>query len=76
MLTTPRLIAAKASCVGYAGTGVEIEIRDEGGALLPGGGTGEVHLRGRHMSIGHIDATGFQPLPPDGFPRYRRSWAY
>jgi len=28
---------------------------------------GEVHLRGRHMSCGHIDAGGFQPLPEDGF---------
>jgi malonyl-CoA/methylmalonyl-CoA synthetase len=26
-----------------------------------------VHLRGRHMSIGHIDANGFHPLPEDGF---------
>ena len=54
-------------CVGYAGTGVEIEISDEDGKRLPSGETGEVHLRGRHMSIGHIDTNGFQPLPPDGF---------
>jgi acyl-CoA synthetase (AMP-forming)/AMP-acid ligase II len=54
-------------CVGYAGTGVEIQIRDEDGTVLPQGETGEVHLRGRHMSCGHIDANGFQPLPPDGF---------
>jgi len=54
-------------CVGYAGTGVEIEVRDEDGTRLPSGETGEVHLRGRHMSIGHIDTNGFQPLPPDGF---------
>jgi acyl-CoA synthetase (AMP-forming)/AMP-acid ligase II len=54
-------------CVGYPGTGVEIEIRDENNAALPHGETGEVHLRGRHMSIGHIDANGFNPLPPDGF---------
>jgi acyl-CoA synthetase (AMP-forming)/AMP-acid ligase II len=54
-------------CVGYAGTGVEIEIRDEDNAKLPPGEVGEVHLRGRHMSCGHIDGAGFHPLPPDGF---------
>jgi acyl-CoA synthetase (AMP-forming)/AMP-acid ligase II len=54
-------------CVGYAGTGVEIQIRDEDGAVLPQGEVGEVHLRGRHMSCGHIDGAGFHPLPPDGF---------
>lgn len=54
-------------CVGYPGTGVEIEIRDEAGIKLGREEVGEVHLRGRHMSHGHIDANGFQPLPPDGF---------
>ena len=54
-------------CVGFPGTGVEIEIREETGQKLPHGETGEVHLRGRHMSHGHIDANGFQTLPPDGF---------
>jgi acyl-CoA synthetase (AMP-forming)/AMP-acid ligase II len=54
-------------CVGYAGSGVEIEIRDEDNTVLPHGETGEVCLRGRHMAIGHIDAAGFNPLPPDGF---------
>ena len=54
-------------CVGFPGTGVEIEIRDEDGTVLPGGEIGEVHLRGRHMSSGHFDQTGFIPLPPDGF---------
>jgi len=54
-------------CVGFPGTGVEIEIRDEHNARLPRGEVGEVHLRGRHMSHGHIDANGFQPLPADGF---------
>jgi acyl-CoA synthetase (AMP-forming)/AMP-acid ligase II len=54
-------------CVGFPGSGVEIEIRDDDGAKLPRGEIGEVHLRGRHMSHGHIDANGFQPLPPDGF---------
>jgi len=54
-------------CVGFPGTGVEIEIRDEAGQKLGAENIGEVHLRGRHMSIGHIDANGYQPLPPDGF---------
>jgi acyl-CoA synthetase (AMP-forming)/AMP-acid ligase II len=54
-------------CVGYPGSGVEIEIRDDDGKRLARGEIGEVHLRGRHMSHGHIDANGFQPLPPDGF---------
>ena len=54
-------------CVGFPGTGVEIEIRDDDGARCAPGDVGEVHLRGRHMSIGHVDASGFRPLPPDGF---------
>ena len=54
-------------CVGYPGSGVEIEIRDETGLKLARQNIGEVHLRGRHMSHGHIDANGFQPLPSDGF---------
>ena len=54
-------------CVGFPGTGVEIEFRNEEGAVLPPGEIGEVHLLGRHMSSGHFDQTGFIPLPPDGF---------
>ncbi len=54
-------------CVGFPGTGVEIEIRDEDGVVLAPGSVGEVHLRGRHMSSGHFDQTGFIPLPTDGF---------
>lgn len=54
-------------CVGFPGTGVEIEIRDDRGTKLPSGEVGEVFLRGRHMFCGHIDAAGFHPLPADGF---------
>ena len=54
-------------CVGFPGSGVEINIRDDTNQNLPRGEVGEVHLRGRHMSHGHLDANGFQPLPPDGF---------
>jgi acyl-CoA synthetase (AMP-forming)/AMP-acid ligase II len=53
--------------VGFPGSGVEIEIRDEAGTRLGRDSVGEVFLRGRHMFCGHIDATGFHPLPADGF---------
>jgi acyl-CoA synthetase (AMP-forming)/AMP-acid ligase II len=55
------------ACVGFPGTGVEIEIRDETGAKLSRDDVGEVFLRGRHMYCGHIDATGFHELAADGF---------
>ena len=54
-------------CVGWPGTGVEVQIRDEAGAVLGPDGVGEVFLRGRHMYHGHRDASGFRPLPADGF---------
>jgi acyl-CoA synthetase (AMP-forming)/AMP-acid ligase II len=54
-------------CVGFPGTGVEVDIRNESGANLPRDAVGEVFLRGRHMYCGHIDATGFHPLADDGF---------
>jgi acyl-CoA synthetase (AMP-forming)/AMP-acid ligase II len=55
-------------CVGLAGAGVEIAIRDEDGHAAPPGAVGEVHLRGRHMSSGHVTPDGvFHKLPPDGF---------
>ena len=60
-------VAGDGVCVGYPGSGVEIETRDDTGKKLGREDVGEVHLRGRHMSHGHIDANGFQPLPPDGF---------
>lgn len=54
-------------CVGWPGTGVEIEIRDDSGQALGVDGVGEVFLRSRHMYHGHLDANGFHPLPADGF---------
>lgn len=54
-------------CVGWPGTGVEIQIRDETGTPLPVDTVGEVFLRGRHMYLGHLDANGFHDLPADGF---------
>jgi acyl-CoA synthetase (AMP-forming)/AMP-acid ligase II len=59
--------AGEGVCVGWPGSGVEVAIREETGAVLGREQVGEVHLRGRHMSCGHIDAGGFQPLPDDGF---------
>lgn len=55
------------ACVGWAGPGVEIEIRDEARAKVPQGESGEVHLRARHMLAGHIDGEGFHALPADGW---------
>ena len=55
-------------CVGYPGAGVEIELRDDTGAIVARGEVGEAHLRGRHMSCGHISPDGvFHALPADGF---------
>ncbi|MDE2515016.1 MAG: acyl--CoA ligase [Rhodospirillales bacterium] len=55
------------ACVGWPGSGVEIAIRDEAGAACPQGEVGEVHLRGRHMLAGHIDAAGWHPTPAEGW---------
>jgi acyl-CoA synthetase (AMP-forming)/AMP-acid ligase II len=55
------------ACLGWPGFGVEIAVRDEAGAALPAGEEGEIFLRARHMYIGHIDANGFQPIPPGGW---------
>lgn len=54
-------------CVGWPGTGVEIQIRAEDGTVLPANEVGEVFLRGRHMYSGHLDAEGFHDRPADGF---------
>lgn len=54
-------------CVGWPGTGVEVQIRDDAGTVLAADAVGEVFLRGRHMGCGHLDANGFHPLPADGF---------
>jgi acyl-CoA synthetase (AMP-forming)/AMP-acid ligase II len=48
-------------CVGWPGSGVEIEVRREGGGACAEGEVGEVHLRARHMLIGTIDDGGFHP---------------
>jgi acyl-coenzyme A synthetase/AMP-(fatty) acid ligase len=50
------------SCVGWPGTGVEIEIRDEHGRACEMEEAGEVMLRAQHMLAGHIDTTGFHAI--------------
>ncbi|MSQ19688.1 MAG: long-chain fatty acid--CoA ligase [Betaproteobacteria bacterium] len=55
------------ACLGWPGFGVEIAVRNEAGVLLAIGEEGEIFLRARHMYIGHIDANGFQPIPPEGW---------
>jgi len=47
--------------LGWPAAGVEIAIRDQQGAPLATGAIGEIHLRARHMLLGQIDASGFQP---------------
>jgi malonyl-CoA/methylmalonyl-CoA synthetase len=61
---------AAGACVGWPAPGVEIDIRaaTEPDALEDdGGAAGEVWLRARHMSVGMINAEGFQPHGPDGW---------
>ncbi len=50
--------------LGWAATGVEIEIRDGDRRCAPGE-IGEIHLRARHMMLGQIDAAGFHPQAGD-----------
>ena len=59
--------AGDGACVGWPGPGVEVEIRSEDGSRCGPDGIGEVHLRARHMLAGHIDGSGFHPLPVDGW---------
>ncbi len=54
-------------CVGWPGAGVEIAIRGEDGAAAAAGETGEVHLRARHMLVGHIDEQGFHAIGDGDF---------
>ncbi len=51
------------SCVGWPGTGVEIEIRDERDRACGTDEVGEVLLRAQHMLAGHIDSSGFHATP-------------
>ncbi len=60
-------IAGDGCCVGWPGTGVEVEIRDDAGTSLAIGTVGEVHLRAEHMLAGTIDAAGFHPTPESGW---------
>jgi acyl-CoA synthetase (AMP-forming)/AMP-acid ligase II len=55
--------------LGWPATGVEIAIRDEAGAPLPPGASGDIWLRARHMNIGMIGADGFVPRPAGAWHR-------
>lgn len=59
--------SGEGTCLGWPATGVEVEIRRPGSTRAAVDEVGDIHLRARHMLCGHIDANGFQPLPPDGF---------
>ena len=59
--------SGEGTCLGWPATGVEVEIRHPDGTRAGTDEVGDIHLRARHMLCGHIDANGFQPLPPDGF---------
>ena len=50
------------ACVGWPAAGVELSVHADDGAVLPGGDTGEIWLRAKHMYIGQIDPEGFHPL--------------
>jgi acyl-CoA synthetase (AMP-forming)/AMP-acid ligase II len=58
---------AAAANLGWPAAGVEVAIRDETGRDCPTGEAGEIHLRSPHMLVGHIDASGYHPLPPEGW---------
>ena len=55
--------------LGWPATGVEIAIRDEGGAPLPQGEPGDIWLRARHMNIGMIGQGGLVPRPAGAWHR-------
>lgn len=59
--------AGDGACVGWPGPGVEVEAWREDGSRCDTDEVGEVHLRARHMLVGHIDEAGFHALPPDGY---------
>ncbi len=55
--------------LGWPATGVEIAIRDEAGATLPPGDSGDIWLRARHMNIGMIGPDGLVPRPAGAWHR-------
>jgi acyl-CoA synthetase (AMP-forming)/AMP-acid ligase II len=56
---------------GRAIAGTEIELRDESGAVVPPGVTGDVHLRGPNRCLGYFNAPQLtaQSIGRDGFLR-------
>ena len=54
-------------CVGWPGSGVEIELRRDDGTACGADEVGEVHLRARHMLSGTIDDEGFHAFAESDF---------
>jgi acyl-CoA synthetase (AMP-forming)/AMP-acid ligase II len=58
-------VAARLGSVGVALPGIELQVRDADGAVLPAGATGELWVRGSKVSRGYL-GTG-SALDPDGW---------
>lgn len=50
--------------LGWPAAGVEIQIRDEQGAVCPAGTPGQVFLRSPHMMVGYVDGAGAHDVAP------------
>jgi len=61
------LTSLDAVCLGAPAAGVEVVVRDEAGRVCGAGEHGEIHLRGPHLMIGHVDESGFHALPEGEF---------
>ena len=59
--------AGEGACVGWPANGVEVEVRRDDATRAEIDEVAEVHLRARHMLVGHIDEQGFHPLAPGDF---------
>ena len=59
--------AGEGLCVGWAASGVRIEIRDENGTVLPQGSVGQIYLHAEHMFAGYITNKGWHMLAPNEF---------
>lgn len=56
-------VPAGQACVGRPAPGVEIQVRDDEGRVLPPGAAGHVFLRARHMSAGQWRDARLVPWP-------------
>lgn len=55
------------ACLGWPAPGVEIEARNDAGERVAANEVGELYLRARHMYLGHVDPSGFQPVGAGGW---------